>query len=71
MMTKNIEDSDLDSIRFNIEYAKNNLKIFNGDDVPRIKEKDINGVFNIEYDVDLENVQSISKGKLIDWVTQK
>lgn len=71
MMTKNIEDSDLDAIRFNIEYAKNNLKIFNGEDVPRIKEKDINGVFNIEYDVDLENVQSISKGKLIDWVTQK
>lgn len=69
-MTKNIDDSNLDSIRFNIEYAKNYLKIFNGIDIPRIKEKDINGIFNIEYDVDLENVQSISKGKLIDWVTE-
>lgn len=68
IMTKNIDDSDLDSIKFNIEYAKNNLKIFNGTDVPRIKEKDINGVFNVEYDVDLENVQHISKTKLIDWV---
>ena len=70
MMTKNIDDLDLESIKFNIEYAKDNLKIFNGDDVPRIKEKDINGVFNIEYEVDLENVKQISKGKLIDWVTQ-
>lgn len=69
-MTKNIDDSNLDSIRFNIEYAKKYLKIFNGIDIPRIKEKDINGIFNIEYDVDLENVQSISKGKLIDWVTE-
>lgn len=61
MMTKNIEDSDIDSIRFNIEYAKNNLKIFNGDDVPRIKEKDINGVFNIEYDVDLKMSNQFQK----------
>lgn len=60
-MTKNIEDSDIDSIRFNIEYAKNNLKIFNGDDVPRIKEKDINGVFNIEYDVDLKMSNQFQK----------
>jgi len=70
MMTKNIDDSDLASIKFNVEYVKNNLKIFNGTDVPKVKEKDINGVFNIEYDVDLENVQPISKGKLIDWVSQ-
>lgn len=68
IMTKNIDDSDLDAIKFNIEYVKNNLKIFNGIDVPRIKEKDINGVFNIEYDVDFENVQNISHTKLIDWV---
>ena len=71
MMTKNIDESDLDSIRFNFEYAKNNFKIFNGNDVPRIKEKDVNGVFNIEYDVDLENIQHISKGNLIDWITAK
>lgn len=70
MMTKNIDDSELDSIKFNLEYAKNNLKIYNGVDVPRLKEKDINGVFNIEYDVNLENVQSISKDILIDWVIQ-
>lgn len=70
-MIKNIDDSDLESIKFNIEFAKNNLKIFNGEDIPKIKEKDINGVFNIEYDVDLENVQTISKGKLIDWVMKK
>lgn len=46
MMTKNIDDSNIDSIKFNIEYTKNTLRIFNGVDVPRIKEKDINGLFN-------------------------
>lgn len=71
MMTKNIDESDLDSIRFNYEYAKNSFKIFNANDLPRIKEKDVNGVFNIEYDVDLENIQHISKGQLVDWITAK
>lgn len=68
MMIKNIDDSDLESIKFNIQYTKSNLKIFKGEDIPRVKEKDINGVFNIEYDVDLENVKSISNESLIDWI---
>lgn len=54
-----------------IDIAKNNINIFDGTDVPRIKERDVNGVCNIEYDVDLENTQHISKGKLVDWITAR
>lgn len=69
-MIKNIDDSDLDLIKFNFEYAKNNFSVFNAYDVPRIKERNVNGIFNVEYDIDLENIKSILIGDFINWVAK-
>ena len=71
MMTKNIDMDELDSIKFNYHYAKTNFKIFDAMKIPKIKERNIEGVFNVEYDVDFSNVQNESIGKFIDWITKK
>lgn len=71
LITKNIEDSELEEMKFNFEYAKDNMKIFDANKMPRLKEKDVDGVFNIEYDVDLTNTPNESAGKFIDWITKR
>lgn len=71
MMTKNIDIDELDSIKFNYHYAKTNFKIYDAMKIPKIKERNIEGVFNVEYDVDFSNVQNESIGKFIDWITKK
>ena len=67
-MVKNIDVSDLDSIRFNLTYSKENMKFYHANDVPKINEKNIEGVFNIDYDVDFSNTSSVLTGSFIDWL---
>lgn len=67
-ITKNIDDADLEEIKFNFNYAKDNMKIYDASTMPRLKEKDVEGVFNVEYDVDLENAPNMSFNKLISWI---
>lgn len=71
MMTKNIDLDELGSIKFNYQYAKTNFKIYDAIKIPRIKERNIDGVFNVEYDIDFSNVQNETVGKFIDWITKK
>lgn len=71
LITKNIDDSELEEIKFNFNYAKDNMKIFDASKMPRLKEKTVEGVFNVEYDVDLTNTQNESVGKFLDWVITK
>ena len=70
MITKNVVDSELEEEKYNFEYAKSNMKIYDATKIPRLKEKNVDGVFNIEYDVDLINTISESAGKFIDWITK-
>lgn len=71
LLTKNVDDAELEEMKFNFRYAKDNMKIFDASKMPRLKEKDFEGVFNVEYDVDLVNAQSESSGKFIDWITSR
>jgi len=71
MMVKNISDDDLKEIRFNDAYSRDNLKIFDAIDVPRVQEKTSDGVFNVEYDSDLTTAKSMPSGRFIDWITKK
>lgn len=68
-MIKNIEESELESIKYNIDYAKSSFKIYNGIDVPKVREKNIDGVYNIEYDVDFSNIKTMSVNDFNGWVT--
>lgn len=71
LLTKNVEESELEEMKFNFRYAKDNMRIFDANKMPRLKEKDVEGVFNVEYDVDLVNAPYESAGKFIDWITSR
>lgn len=68
LLTKNIDDHELEEMKFNFRYAKDNFKIFDAIKMPSLTERDIEGVFNVEYDIDLSNVQSEAFPKFIHWI---
>ena len=67
-MVKNIDKDVLEEIRYNYAYSKENMRFYFANSIPKINEKNIDGVFNIEYDVDFSGAQSITIGSFIDWV---
>jgi hypothetical protein len=67
-MVANIEDEDLKKISFNYEYSRNNFRLFDAYYAPRLKEKNEDGVFNVEYDVDFTNVLSMKNDEFINWL---
>lgn len=67
-MIMNIDDEDLAKIRYNYNYFKDNIRFYNANDIPRIKEKNDEGVYNVEYDVDFTNSKSINKDELMCWI---
>lgn len=71
MMIKNFDDDELKEVKFNYQYAKDNFSIYNAIKLPRLQEKDIEGVFNIEYDVDFNNATQESIKEFADWVSRK
>ena len=65
---KNIDQEEFEELKFNYDYAKANMKIYVAGDIPRIKEKNDEGVYNIEYDVTLSNAPSIATSQFITWL---
>ena len=58
----------LDEMRFNSLYLAENIKLFLGSKIPRIKEKNVDGVYNVEYDVDLSNIENMDFTYINDWL---
>lgn len=50
----------LSAIRYNENYLIENLRIYNALDIPRIKEKTQDGVYNVKFESDLTNVTGYS-----------
>ena len=67
-MVKNIDNEILEEIQYNYAYSKENIRFYPANDIPKINEKNIDGVFNIEYDVDFSGAKSITIGSFIDWI---
>lgn len=67
-IVKNIEINELEELKFNLEYAKSNFKIFDALTLPRIKEKNVDGIFNVEYDVDFSNIQNKEIEEFNKWL---
>lgn len=67
-IVKNIDDNELDNLKLNFEYAKTNFRIFNALRLPKIKEKNVDGIFNVEYDVDFSNIQCEKVGIFSTWL---
>ena len=55
-------------MKFNLEYAKTNFKIFDALTLPRIKGKNVDGIFNVEYDVDFSNIQNKEIEEFNKWL---
>ena len=66
-MIKNIDENELNAIAFNEYYSQDNFKIYNGIDIPRLQEKNVDGVYNIEYDVDFSNVKEMQVSDFKNW----
>ena len=52
----NMNKDILSTVRYNENYLIENLRIFNALDIPRIKEKTQDGVYNVKFESDLTNV---------------
>ena len=68
---KNSNEEDLKELKFNYDYTIANLKIFSGELIPKICQKDVDGVFNVEYDVDFSNIKNNSINNFMSWVTNE
>jgi hypothetical protein len=60
--------SFLQNIKFNEEYTKNNLRIVAASVIPKIDHDPISGVYNIEFDSNMESCESTSNEDFIKWV---
>lgn len=70
-MIMNIDKENLMDIKYNWQYSKDNIKLYDAISIPRLKEKNEEGVFNVEYDVDFSNSKNISSECFINWLKSK
>lgn len=69
-IVKACDISDLETIIFNENHLKDNLKIYDSTEVPKIKEKTEEGIFNIEFDSNLTNSKSLSEREMVFWIQE-
>ena len=60
----------LQNLKFNEQYTINNLKLINANQIPKVEQTSGNGVFNIEFDSNLEKSQSIDIAFFKTWFYQ-
>jgi hypothetical protein len=61
-------DSELQNLKFNEQFIINNLRFINANQIPKVEQTSGNGVFNIEFDSNLEKIKSIPFSDLKDWI---
>jgi len=67
---KNWEIKDLYTISFNEQYIKDNLRVYDSNDIPRLTEKTNEGIYNIEFDSDLTNSKYMSLDEIKQWISK-
>ena len=63
-----IDNDMLTEIKYDETHLKNNIKFFDAKSIPHFNEKNPDGVFNAEYDCDLETTQDLSIDEMIKWI---
>ncbi|MBR0542033.1 MAG: PD-(D/E)XK motif protein [Clostridia bacterium] len=63
-----IDNNIMHSLKYDETYIKNNIKVFDAKKIPHFNEKNPDGVFNAEYDCDLETTQDLSIDETIKWI---
>ena len=67
---KNIDLEVMEMIKYNKKYSENNLRIYKAINVPRIQEKTMDGVFNVEFDSDLSSTKAFDENGINEWIIQ-
>lgn len=63
-----IDEDYLYGIKYDEPYLKSNIKFFDAKCIPHFNEKSPEGVFNAEYDCQLDSAENITLDELIDWI---
>ena len=66
---KNVDKEILETIKYNGIYLENNIKMFKATNVPRLEEKTMDGVFNVEFDSDLSSAVEFDITDLSEWIS--
>lgn len=64
-----IDEDLLQNLRYDKVYLENNLRFYDAKNIPHFNEKTPDGVFNAEYDCNLDMTQHLTKLELIEWLT--
>ena len=51
-------------------YLKSNIRFYDAKDIPHFNEKSPDGVFNAEYDCNLETTTYLSQEKFAEWIME-
>lgn len=70
-MIKNTEIEVLDTIKYGKKFIDNNIKFFKATSIPRIQEKTMDGVFNVEFDSDLSTSYEFNSCRMEEWLLEK
>ncbi|MGI6644445.1 MAG: hypothetical protein ACOX28_01575 [Bacilli bacterium] len=66
---KSISIDELKLTAYNENYIIDNIKVFDALNIPRISEKNDEGIFNIEYDSNLTTAENLSSDDFINWAS--
>lgn len=68
-MVKNIDVDVLETLKYNKSFIDENIKFVKAINIPRIQEKTMDGVFNVEFDSDLSDCEQFSDSEISEWIS--
>lgn len=71
LVLKNTSEMRLKSIKFDTDLTDRLMHIYKAEDIPKFNQMSPDGVFNAEYDCDLENVDYITNDRFVSEILEK
>lgn len=65
-----MDEKVLNDLQYDEIYLENNIRFYDAKDVPHFNEKNPDGVFNVEYDCQLDTVKNLSQEELSNWIME-
>lgn len=67
-ITTQVEEIQLTTLRYDEEYIRQHIAFFDAKVAPHFREKNPEGVFNVEYDCSFENIDKMDFMDVMSWV---
>ena len=65
-----VDQEELHKNKYDEAFIKRNIRFYRADSIPHFNEKTPDGVFNAEYDCDLESIQGLQIDELKRWILE-